>query len=254
MRQLAENVVSQLSPDWREALDGGPAAEEQFLRRELARYFKVSRDCRLLEDHTVFRVTADKKVAVQVLALRGLPRRGTPRSAGHFAVCVICISNEVISFNKESRVFAAFDTTSDAFNPLLKEKEIIFNSIDPGDETSFNLLLLLEILPAPAGLAYHICGMNVLPLTTSADTVLNGIFELPLLDLHMCPEVFQELNIINPWQFQYKFLKEKKVKPLSTRVVVRQCNTDLSVAAADPGHVPEQLRRLHAEQNVRPRG
>ena len=87
----------------------------------------------------------------------------------------------------------------------------------------------------------------VLPLTTSTDTVLNGIFELPLLDLHMCPEVFQELNIINPWQFQYKYLKEKKVKTLQPRVLIRQCNTDLSVASTHPGHVPDRRRRLHAE-------
>ncbi len=93
--------------------------------------------------------------------------------------------------------------------------------------------------------------MNVLPLTTAGDTVLNGIFELPLLDLHMCPEVFQELNIINPWQFQYKYLKEKKVKTLQPRVLIRQCNTDLSVAAADAGHVPRDSRRIRAEQDVR---
>jgi hypothetical protein len=162
-------------------------------------------------------------------------------------VCVICISNEVISFNKESRIFHTFDQDSDAFNPVFKEKEIIFNSIDPSDETSFNLVLLVEILRSDPDFSYHICGMNVLPLTTSTDTVLNGIFELPLLDLHMCPEVFQELNIINPWQFQYKYLKEKKVKTLQPRVLIRQCNTDLSVASTHPGHVPDRRRRLHAE-------
>jgi hypothetical protein len=79
IKQLAENVVSQLSPDWRESVEAGTQAEDLFLRRELARYFKVSKDCRLIEDHTVFRVTADKKVAVQVLAVRGLHKRGTLR-------------------------------------------------------------------------------------------------------------------------------------------------------------------------------
>jgi site-specific recombinase len=79
IKQLAENVVSQLSPDWRDSVDSVAEAEDQFLRRELARYFKVSKDCRLIEDHTTFRVTADKKVALQVLAIRNLPKRGTCR-------------------------------------------------------------------------------------------------------------------------------------------------------------------------------
>lgn len=76
IKQLAENVVAQLNPDWKDSVDS-QTSEEQFLRRELARYFKVSKDCRLIEDHTIFRVTADKKVAVQVQEIRGLPKRGT---------------------------------------------------------------------------------------------------------------------------------------------------------------------------------
>ena len=153
----------------------------------------------------------------------------------------------MISFNKESRIFFNFDQNSDAFNPVFKEKEIIFNNIDPSDETSFNLIILIEIGKSAdsKSLDCHICGMNVIPLVSAPDTIVSGIFEIPMLDIEMSPEVFQELNIISPWQFQYKYLKEKKVRTISPRVVYRQSNTDLSVWSSHIGYVQKAERRTY---------
>lgn len=149
-------------------------------------------------------------------------------NTGHFVVFVLCVSNEVVSFNKESYIFSNFDHSSDAHNPRFKEEPIVFGQLDLTDESSFNLIILVQVKKVGDTFTYHIYGINVLPVVTTSDTILNGIFEVPLLDLELNFSLFQELNNISPWQFQMRYLKEKKAKTLPISVIFRQNNTDLA--------------------------
>ena len=78
VKPLAENVVSQLNPDWK-GMIGEKKSEEEHLREELEKYFKIGKDCRLIEDSTLYRVSADKKVAVEVLSIKNLEKKGRMR-------------------------------------------------------------------------------------------------------------------------------------------------------------------------------
>ena len=78
----------------------------------------------------------------------------------------MCISNDVISFNKESFVFLRFDENSDLANPVLKEDPIVFSHVDMADDSSFHLIVLVEIKKRDEFFAFQIYGMNVIPITT----------------------------------------------------------------------------------------
>ena len=81
--------------------------------------------------------------------------------------------------------------------------------------------------------------MNVVPLTLNNEFVVNGVFEIPFINLDLDLEVFDELNHINPWQFHYRFMKEKKAMISPVSVIYRQCYGELAVPShANLGHVP----------------
>lgn len=136
--------------------------------------------------------------------------------------------------SKESCFYYEFDGLSDAYNPVFKDRQIVFNGINASDDSSFILLILFEIKKGRTSLEFVNCGVNIVPLMTAPDTIVNGVFEMPLVEVDLSPEVFTELNAVNPWQFQYRCIKEKKVKDSSVRVVYRQCNADLVVVWGKP--------------------
>lgn len=138
------------------------------------------------------------------------------------------MANDVVSFNKESYIFFHFDEESDAYNPDFIEEPIVFGSVDMADESSFILIVLIEIKKTQDLVTYEIYGMNVLPTITQPDTIMNGVFEVPLLDLELSAELFQELNNISPWQFQFRYIKEKKAEARSASIIFRQNNADLA--------------------------
>ena len=140
---------------------------------------------------------------------------------------MVCISNDIVSFNKESFLYFEFDKDSDAFSPKFKEAPIVFSNIDLTDETSFILLSLIEIKKPQDKYQYQIYGMNVIPIVTAAETIISGVFEIPLLDLEISPSLFEELNDCNPWQFQFRYLKEKKASTMPASIIFRQNNADL---------------------------
>ena len=70
--------------------------------------------------------------------------------------------------------------------------------------------------------------MNVIPIITANEVVLSGVFEIPLLDIEVNPDLFENLNNCSPWQFQYRYLKEKKANTKPASVVFRLNNPDLS--------------------------
>ena len=73
IRSIAEHVMTQVSPSWKEQkLD-----EDITLRKEIASCFKLLGDCRLLSDLTLYRVSAEKKVQVHVQSIRNLDVKGT---------------------------------------------------------------------------------------------------------------------------------------------------------------------------------
>lgn len=141
----------------------------------------------------------------------------------------MCIANEVINLTKESKFFYEFDPSSDGYNPVFKSTPIVFNNVDVNDETAFILLLLLQIKKTENSYDYQPCGINIIPLTISQDSLMNGVFEIPFADLSLSPDVFHELNNISPWQFHYRFLKERKVQASPIRLVYRQCYGELVV-------------------------
>lgn len=63
------------------------------------------------------------------------------------------------------------------------------------------LLLLFEIRSNNGKLEFVACGLNIVPLTMSNEYLMNGVFEIPFVQIDLDPEVFSELNQINPWQF-----------------------------------------------------
>jgi len=140
----------------------------------------------------------------------------------------VAISNDTISFNKESKLFAEFDMNSSGNNPVFREKEVVFNGIDPSDESSFLLLVLVEIKNEGGKISYATRGINAMPMVSSSDIILSGVFEVPFVELELSSLVFQELNNINPWQFQYRFLKDKKGSQSPITLIYRQCHTDIS--------------------------
>jgi hypothetical protein len=75
-KTIAEHVVSQLNPDWRSSISN-PNTDLVVLRSELKEFFKLSRESRIIEDLTLFKVTADKKVTVHVDQICNLPDKGT---------------------------------------------------------------------------------------------------------------------------------------------------------------------------------
>lgn len=217
IRTIAEHVVTQLNPAWREE----EGEEEEILRNEISKNFNLSTDCRLINDNVMYRISADKKLQVEVQSIKNLTYKG------HFAVFIVCIANEEVSFNKESFVFLNYDLDSDAFNPEFKESSVVFGNVDLTDQSSFNLVVLVEFKKKEDLCTYEVYGMNVIPAVTSPDTILNGVFEIPLLDLELSGALFQELNNINPWQFQHRFLKENKGNPRPASIILRQSNSSL---------------------------
>lgn len=76
MKTIADHVVSQLVPDWRENKQK-KEEDADALKRELGQFFKLSRECRLLEDTTLFRISAEKKLSIRVHGLKNIPAKGT---------------------------------------------------------------------------------------------------------------------------------------------------------------------------------
>lgn len=69
---LAEHVVGQIDPDWKEnSLD-----EAATLRSHLEACFKMTRECRISNDITYFRIGCDKRVEVQVQGIANLAEPG----------------------------------------------------------------------------------------------------------------------------------------------------------------------------------
>lgn len=217
IRTIAEHVITQLKPDWRDE-EGN---EEEILRDEISQSFKLTAECKLSQDNVWYRISAEKKLQVHIQSIKNLTYKG------HFAVFIVCISNDVVSFNKDSFVFMNYDLDSDAFNPMLKENSVVFGNVDLTDQSSFNLIVLVEFKKTHELYSYEIYGMNVIPAVTASDIVLNGVFEVPLIDLELSGALFQELNNINPWQFQHRFLKENKGNPRPASIILRQNNSSL---------------------------
>lgn len=71
-KMIAEHVLTQLNPDWKN--EQGDV--NSILRKELTPYFKLLADCRLFEDLTIFRITAEKKFQVHVQSLKNLSTAG----------------------------------------------------------------------------------------------------------------------------------------------------------------------------------
>lgn len=73
-RLLAEHVVSQIEPGWRKKSKD----ETSTLRSKLEYFFKITRECRLANDITYYRVNCDKKLEVQVQGIQNLSTIGRP--------------------------------------------------------------------------------------------------------------------------------------------------------------------------------
>lgn len=135
----------------------------------------------------------------------------------------------MINFAKESAIFSELDTTSDAFNPIFAEKQVTFGNIDTNDDSSYCLILLLRIKEEGGQIKYQVAGMNAIPLTISNDTVMSGVFEVPMVDLPLNQAFFSEFNNISAWQFQHRVHKDRKASVSQTTIVYRQSAQELSV-------------------------
>lgn len=135
----------------------------------------------------------------------------------------------MINFAKESAIFCELDPSSDAYNPVLAEKQVTFGNIDTNDDSSYCLILLLRIQEEGGQIKYQVAGMNAIPLTISNDTVMSGVFEVPLVDLPLNQAFFSEFNNISAWQFQHRVHKDRKASVSQTTIVYRQSAQELSV-------------------------
>lgn len=142
---------------------------------------------------------------------------------------VLCVSNEIINFAKESAVFCELDPASDAYNPVFEEKQATFGNIDTNDESSYCLLALVKVREEDSRISYQISGINAIPLTIASDTVMSGVFEVPMIDLPLNQAFFSEFNSITGWQFQHRVHKDKKATMTQTAVIYRQSAHELSV-------------------------
>jgi hypothetical protein len=144
-------------------------------------------------------------------------------------VFVLCVSNEAINFNKESAVFSELDPNSDVYNPVFLDKQATFGNIDVHDESSYCLVTLIRINEEASRPNYQVVGMNAIPLTITSDNVMNGVFEVPIIDLPLNQTFFTEFNNITAWQFQHRVHKDKKAALTQTSVIFRQSAHELSV-------------------------
>lgn len=71
-RMLAEHVISQIDPGWKIKSND----HNSTLRSKLESCFKITRDCRLSNDITYFRINCDKKFEIQVQAIQNLSTLG----------------------------------------------------------------------------------------------------------------------------------------------------------------------------------
>lgn len=71
-RMLAEHVVSQIDPNWKK----NSKNENVTLRNTLEECFKITRECRISNDITFFRIFSDKKVEVQAQGIQNLTEPG----------------------------------------------------------------------------------------------------------------------------------------------------------------------------------
>lgn len=69
---LAEHVIGQVDPDWK----SNNKDENQALKNCLSRCFKLTRDCKVSNDLTYFRISPDKKIEVQVQSIKNLTHPG----------------------------------------------------------------------------------------------------------------------------------------------------------------------------------
>lgn len=76
IKTIAEHVVGQLSPNWKESVSI-QKDEKAVLTTELKEFFKLTRESRIIDDLTYFKVTADKKVTIQVDRICNLPDKGS---------------------------------------------------------------------------------------------------------------------------------------------------------------------------------
>lgn len=75
-KTIAEHVVGQLNPEWKSGVSR-QRDEKSVLTSELKEFFKLTRDSRIIDDLTYFKVTADKKVTVQVDRINNLAEKGS---------------------------------------------------------------------------------------------------------------------------------------------------------------------------------
>jgi hypothetical protein len=144
-------------------------------------------------------------------------------------VFVLCVSNEAINFNRESAVFSELDPNSDVYNPVFLDKQATFGNIDVHDESSYCLITLVRVKEEAGRPSYQVVGMNAVPLTITSDSVMNGVFEVPMIDLPVNQTFFSEFNNITAWQFQHRVHKDKKASLTQTTVMYRQSAHELSV-------------------------
>jgi hypothetical protein len=74
-KMLAEHVVNQIDPSWKQKSKDDKAT----LRNKLDSCFKITRECRLSNDITYYRINCDKKFEVQVQGISNLTALGKPR-------------------------------------------------------------------------------------------------------------------------------------------------------------------------------
>lgn len=86
IKVIAEHVVSQISPDWKE--EGGE--ESEILRGHLTSFFKLGYECKLLNDNVLFRVVTEKKLQVHVQSIRNLAYKGSFKIKRPFR-CFRCV-------------------------------------------------------------------------------------------------------------------------------------------------------------------
>ena len=72
IRMLAEHVIVQIDPDWKSKSND----ESLALRNCLENCFKMTKDCRLSNDTTYFRISGDKKIEIQAQGIQNLVEPG----------------------------------------------------------------------------------------------------------------------------------------------------------------------------------
>lgn len=205
--QLASQVVRQIEP----SVDTSTASSDT-LNRILQRFSYLDADCRLDSLLSPFKHTMEDKLYFQPLDIRGLSK--VEDSHGDLALFVLCVCSETVQLEKMSKVFfkGINDPSPSKGKRVFQEKNVVFNRISSSDDSSFILVVLVEsttkLTPKHGleNLKYKTRGFTVLPFLESAETCLNGIFELPLFPAELTLDLFLSVTDVTAWQFQHRLL------------------------------------------------